>query len=62
MQNQVDYACEKDSGLWKRVYMKRADKDESTESEQAIKQVLLAERDAENAIRDCEDEAHAIIQ
>jgi vacuolar-type H+-ATPase subunit H len=42
--------------------MKRADRSKSTESEQAIKQVLQAERDAENAIRDCEDEAHQIIQ
>jgi vacuolar-type H+-ATPase subunit H len=42
--------------------MKYADSKKSTDSEMAIKQVLQAERDAENAIRDCEDEAHNIIQ
>jgi len=42
--------------------MKRADNKVSNDAEAAIRQVLQAERDAENAVRDCEDEAHQIIQ
>lgn len=44
------------------VYMKHADSKLSNDAELAIRQVLQAERDAENAVRDCEDEAHQIIQ
>jgi len=42
--------------------MKRADNKVSNDAEAAIRQVLQAERDAEDAVRDCEDEAHQIIQ
>jgi len=42
--------------------MKHVDSRVSNDAELAIKQVLQAERDAENAVRDCEDEAHQIIQ
>ena len=52
----------KAEGLKYGVYMKHADSKVSNDAELAIKQVLQAERDAENAVRDCEDEAHQIIQ
>jgi vacuolar-type H+-ATPase subunit H len=42
--------------------MKHAENTVPGSAEQAIKQVLQAERDAENAVRDCEAEAHQIIK
>jgi vacuolar-type H+-ATPase subunit H len=42
--------------------MKHAENTVPGSAEQAIKQVLQAERDAETAVRDCEAEAHQIIQ
>ena len=42
--------------------MKKTEPASSADAEQAIQQVLQAERDAERAIRDCENEVQQILQ